>query len=95
MYTEVKNNCIKKFYEFLTEHAMKIINLKNKKIKLLTKEQQESYENPKICFICKETFENKFLKAKKYLKVRDNCQYTREYRGAAHSMCNLKYSVPK
>ena len=32
---------------------MKIINFEKKKIKLLTKEQQESYENAKICYICK------------------------------------------
>ena len=31
-----------------------IINFKKKKMKLLTKEQQESYENAKICYICKE-----------------------------------------
>ena len=46
-------DCMKKFCESLREHAMKIINLKNKKMKLLTKEQQESYENGKICFILK------------------------------------------
>ena len=32
-----------------------------KKIKLLTKTQQESYENAKICYICKENFENRYL----------------------------------
>ena len=32
-----------------------------KKIKLLTKKQQESYENAKICYICKENFENRYL----------------------------------
>ena len=37
--------CMKKFCEFLIEHPMKIINFKIKKMKLLTKEQQESYEN--------------------------------------------------
>ena len=84
-------DCIKKFCEFLREHAMKIINFK----KLLTKEQQESYENSKICYICKEKFENKYLKDKKYCKVRDHCHYTVEYRGVVHSICNLKYSVPK
>ena len=33
-----------------------------KKMKLLIKEQQESYENAKICYICQEKFENKYLK---------------------------------
>ena len=88
-------DCMKKFYEFLREHAMKIINLKKRKKKLLTKDQRESYENAKICYICKEKFENKHLKDKKYHKVRDHCHYTGKYRGSGHSICNLKYSVPK
>ena len=32
---------------------------------------------------------------KKYCKVREYCHYTGEYEGAARSMCNSKYSVPK
>ena len=63
---------------------MKVINLKNKKMKLLTKEKQESYKNSKICYICKEKFENKYLKDKKYHKIRDHCRYTEEYKNAAH-----------
>ena len=35
------------------------------------------------------------MKAKKNCKVRDYSHYTGGYRGAMHSMCNLKYSVPK
>ena len=38
-------DCMKKFCELLREHAMKIISFKKKKIILLTKEEQESYEN--------------------------------------------------
>ena len=72
---------MKNFCESLTEHAMNIINFKKKKMKLLTKGQQESYENSKICYICKEKFENKYVKDKKYCKTRDNCHYTGEYRG--------------
>ena len=35
------------------------------------------------------------MENKKYLKVRDHCHYTGEYRGAAHGIYNLKYIVPK
>ena len=85
---------MKKFCETLRKHSMKII-IKQKKIKLLTKEQQEPYENAKICYICKEKFENKYVKDKKYRKVRYHCHYTGECRGDVHSICNLKYSAPK
>ena len=55
---------------------MEIINLKKQKMKLLTQEQQESYENAKICYFCRENFESKFSKDKKYRQVRDHCHYT-------------------
>ena len=29
------------------------------------------------------------------VKVRDHCHFTRKYRGAAHSICNLRYKVVK
>ena len=32
---------------------------------------------------------------KKYHKIRDHCHYTREFRGAAHSTCNLRYKTQK
>ena len=40
-------------------------------MKLLAEQQQESYENPKICYICKEKFEYKCLKEKKNFKFTD------------------------
>ena len=60
---------------------------------LLINEQQKSYENAKICYICKEIYEDKHAKDKKYCKVRD--YYPGEYRSATHSICNLKYRAPK
>ena len=40
-------------------------------MKLLIKEQQESYENATLCYICEEKSENKYLKDKKHRKVRE------------------------
>ena len=37
---------------------------------LLIKEQQESYENAKICYICRENFENKYLKGNNVEKLK-------------------------
>ena len=59
-------DCIKKFCECLKKHARRIINFKKKKMKLLTNEQQESYEKAKICYICGIKFEDKYINDKKY-----------------------------
>ena len=41
---------MKKFFESLNVHAIKITSFKKR---LLTKKQEESYENIKIRYICK------------------------------------------
>ena len=60
---------MKKFCESLRERAMKIIHFKKKKMTLITTEQQESYQNAKICYICKETLESKYLKKQNIVKL--------------------------
>ena len=70
---------------------MKIINYEKKKIISLTDKEKETHENKKVCYICKKEFSTD----KKYCKVRDHCHYTGQYRGAAHSICNLRYQIPK
>ena len=32
---------------------------------------------------------------KLYRKVRDHCHYTGNYRGAAHSICNMRHKISK
>ena len=53
-------------------------------MKFLITEQQKSYQNAKIWYICQEKWENKYMRDKKYRKVRDHCHYTGECRGAVH-----------
>ena len=82
-----------KFCESLREHAMEINNIKKKKMKLLINEGPKQYQNTKVCYICNEIVEDKHAKVKNI--ITDHCHYTEQYRGAAQSICNLKYSIPK
>ena len=39
--------------------------------------------------------QKKLAKNKNYQKIRDHCHFTGKYRDAAHSICNLRFDVPK
>ena len=89
---------MEKFCNDLKGQAMKIINYKKKKEIILTNEEKEHYENQKICYICEKEFctdENDKNTFKLYCKVRDHCHYTGKFRGLAHSICNLRFKIPK
>ena len=69
--------------------------MKKRKI-ILTNEEKESYENKKVCYICKKRIKkNNQKEFKLKQKVRDHCHYTGKYKGAAHSICNVRYKKPK
>ena len=57
----------------------------------LTDEENKSYLNHGVCYICK--------KKKKFSTDDDNKKYhyhyIEKYRGAAHNICNLRYKIPK
>ena len=65
-----------------------------KEIIPLTDEENKSCKKQKACYICKKGFSTDDDN-KKYHKVRDHCHYTGKYRGAAHSICNLRYKTSK
>ena len=67
---------------------MKMINLKKKKMKFLTKEQQESYENAEICYIFLKKIENKYLKDKNVIVI---TQKNIEDQRIAYAIQNKKY----
>ena len=60
---------------------------------LLTKEQLNSHQDAKVCYICRKRILKKLSKSMNYRIVGDHFQYTGKYRGAAHSICNLKFNV--
>ncbi|CAB0040505.1 unnamed protein product [Trichogramma brassicae] len=57
----------------------------NPKPMRFTSAEKVKFEKAKICHICKRGF------TKKDNKVRDHSHVTGEYRGAAHSKCNINY----
>ena len=76
--------------KYVLLHTKKISFVKSEMIELTLDEQKE-YENATYCHICKKEFGDK----KKQRKVRDHDHYTGKYCGAAHSICNLRYSTQK
>ena len=60
----------------------------------LTCQENKSYKNQKVCYICKKGFRTDDDN-KAYHKARDHCHYTGKYRGAAHSIWDLRYKTPK
>ena len=89
---------MERFCKNLKEHATKIINYEEKEIIPLTDEENKSYKQQKICYICKKefnTYKNDKNAFKLYHKARDHCHYTGKYRGADHSIGNLRYKTPK
>ena len=85
---------MEKFCKDLRDHAMKIINYEKKEMIPLTDKENKSYEKQKVSYICKKGFSTNDNN-KKYQKVRDHCHYTGKFRGATHSICNLRYKTPK
>ena len=99
-YTENKhtlycgNDCMKKIFDSLREHAKIIIDFEKKKMLPLTKEELKSHQDVKVCHICGKKILKKLPKGTSYQKVTDHCHYAATYRSAAHSICNLKFNVP-
>ena len=88
---------MKMFCKDLKDRPRKIIDYEKKEMIPLTDKEKETHENQRICCIYEQEFcTNKNKKEfKKKQKVRDHDHYTGKYRGAAHSICNLRYKVPK
>ena len=85
------SDCVEKFCEHIISEAKRLYNsFPEKPMEPLTESQIIEYKKATKCQICLKPFWDECNR-----KVRDHCHYTGLYRGAAHSFCNLKYSIPK
>ena len=83
--------CTKKFCISVREHVAYVINCEKKKMLPLT---EKSHQDSTICYICRKKLTQKLAKDANHQKVRDHCHFIGKYRGAAHSICNLRFNVP-
>ena len=83
-------DCVEELCKKLKESATEIIN-HEKKMAPSTHDENNFYNEQKICYICKENFcvvkdDKDYINRK---KGKNHCHYTRKFRGAVHSKCNL------
>ena len=79
------------FLNAIEDEEIKINKIFNKpKDIIMTETDNKKFKESKQCWICEKTF---FDGDKNYRKVHDHCHFTGKYRGAAHSLCNLKFSI--
>lgn len=79
-------DCVKVFIKRLVEDSLFIDEIlrSHKVMKPLTKQQENEHRNASHCYICREPFTGAD-------KVHDHDHITSEYRGAAHSKCNILF----
>ena len=91
---------LKNYAKKVKESANEIVNREKREIIPLTDEENNIYNEQEICYICKEKFcldKDDFIiiiLIEKRLKI-IVIVLTGKSRGLAHSICNLKYKIPK
>ena len=85
---------MKKFCESLREHSKNITDFEKKKTVTVNISRIKITSRCKsVLYLWKKNLKI-FSKSINYQKVRHHCHYTVKYRGAAHSICNVKFNVP-
>jgi len=74
------------FKQLITDgESIKDLVFNTKKDILMTKKDQAAFDSAKVCHICRKDLNGDW-------KVRDHDHFTGRYRGAAHELCNTKYT---
>ena len=86
-------NPVPKFYQNLTEevkYCQKVISEKAKRRLVMSKKDEEDFQNAKKCWICQRQYKPD---EGENIPVRDHCHITGKYRGSAHKTCNLRLQI--
>ena len=77
--------------------AMTVINTDKKEMTPRTNRQEKYNDSCEYCHICRKKCcsDENDKEYRKYRKVRDHDHYTGEFRGAAQSICNLRYNTTR
>ena len=80
-----------RFVDDLVDEVKSIYASHPPKAMIFTESESIKFNEANECWICGGGFDE----CKNTTKVRDHCHFTGKFRGAAHSICNLKARVPK
>lgn len=96
-YIYTGENSAERFLDYVIAEAMEIRKIYQKKVamKRLDREQFQIHREAEKCYLCKSSFITNNLHEDFHnkKKVADHCHLTGKYRGAAHSICNLKLKI--
>ena len=82
-------DCVEKFCDHIIGEARRLYHaFPERPMAPLTPKEIEKHKKSKKCYICFKPF------TLKDPKVRDHCHYIGNYRGPAHTKCNLQYKIP-
>ena len=86
-------NVIEKFIQHLfreVKDCQKIITERAKRRLVMTKKDEEDFQNAKKCWICQRQYKPD---EGENIPVRDHCHITGKYRGSAHKKCNFRLQI--
>ena len=88
-------DCMKKLCISVRQYAANVVNFEMKNMLLVTEKRQIYIKIQRHVTFAEKKLTQKLPNDKNYRKVRYHFHFTGKYRGTTHSICNLRFNVPK